>query len=190
MNRINLPSLSIIFLTFALSIISCGGDDDPKEKKPVVKPAVTVDLTDNQQVIRGFGGATAFRADQPISDQDMDKLFGTGDGEIGLNILRIRVATEDQWRGLELAHAKKAKARGAIIVASPWSPPAEMKTNGELVGGSLKTESYEDYANYLNDFATYMAENDAPLYAISIQNEPDIQVDYESCDWTSRYGIS
>lgn len=70
-------------------------------------------------------------------------------------------------------------------MATPWSPPAEMKTNNALISGSLKTESYEAYANYLNDFAAYMETNGAPLEAIGIQNEGDYQVSYESCDWTA-----
>ena len=30
-----------------------------------------------------------------------------------------------------------------------------------------------------------MADNGVPLYAVSIQNEPDVSVDYESCDWNA-----
>ena len=60
-----------------------------------------------------------------------------------------------------------------------------MKTNNSLIVGSLKTDSAAAYATYLNDFANYMSANGAPLYAISVQNEPDISVTYESCDWTA-----
>jgi glucuronoarabinoxylan endo-1,4-beta-xylanase len=31
-----------------------------------------------------------------------------------------------------------------------------------------------------------MSDNGVPLYAISLQNEPDIQVSYESCDWSPQ----
>ena len=34
------------------------------------------------------------------------------------------------------------------IIASPWSPPAWMKTNDHLHGGSLKADVYSSYANY------------------------------------------
>jgi glucuronoarabinoxylan endo-1,4-beta-xylanase len=30
-----------------------------------------------------------------------------------------------------------------------------------------------------------MSTNGAPLYAVSVQNEPDVRVTYESCDWTA-----
>ncbi|MBN2347472.1 MAG: hypothetical protein JXJ22_01460 [Bacteroidales bacterium] len=146
-----------------------------------------IDLTDTRQIIRGFGGATVFRPTVPLTSEELDLLFGNEDGQIGLSILRIRVVSDDDsyWRGVELSNAQGAVARGAAVVASPWSPPIRMKTNTDLTGGSLKPDSYADYATYLNNFAEYMAANNAPLYAISIQNEPDIQVDYESCDWTS-----
>jgi O-glycosyl hydrolase len=35
-----------------------------------------------------------------------------------------------------------------------------------------------------------MADNGVPLHAISVQNEPDIQVTYESCDWTPEQLIT
>jgi glucuronoarabinoxylan endo-1,4-beta-xylanase len=145
----------------------------------VISPSVV------EQNISGFGAATIFRLNSPLNASDMDKLFGIGEGQIGLSILRIRVATDDYARGIELEHAKLASARGAKIMATPWSPPAEMKTNNDLVSGSLKPDSYEDFANYLNDFAAYMEDNGAALEAIGIQNEGDYQVSYESCDWTA-----
>lgn len=144
-----------------------------------------IDVANQHQVIRGFGGATAFMPTQPLSDSDLDTLFGNGPGQIGLTFLRIRVASDDAWRAVELANARGAEQRGALVIGTPWSPPASMKTNGSLVGGSLKASSYADYAAYLNDFAKYMATQGAGLYAISVQNEPDISVTYESCDWTA-----
>ncbi len=153
---------------------------------PAVQAATAVvDVASQHQIIRGFGGATVFMPTQPLSTADLDTLFGNGPGQIGLSLLRIRVATDDAWRAVELANAQGAKARGAEVMATPWSPPAAMKTNASLIGGSLKTSSYADYATYLNDFAKYMTANGASLYAISVQNEPDISVTYESCDWTA-----
>lgn len=154
---------------------------------PLLGATARVDVAEVHQTIRGFGGATVFQPpDLPASltDAELDALFGTAAGQIGFTILRIRVAADDAWRAIELSHAQRAKARGAIVIATPWSPPAEMKTNNSLVSGSLKPESYAAYARYLNDFAADMAAHGAGLYAISVQNEPDFEVTYESCDWT------
>jgi glucuronoarabinoxylan endo-1,4-beta-xylanase len=59
-----------------------------------------------------------------------------------------------------------------------------MKDNTNRVGGSLLPQHYTNYAHYLNNFAGFMASNGVPLKAISIQNEPDWNADYDSCVWT------
>lgn len=145
---------------------------------------VQIDAAATEQVIRGFGGATVFLPTTPLTDGDLDTLFGNGPGQIGLTLLRIRVASDPSWRPIELSNARGAIARGASVIATPWSPPAAMKDNNSIVAGSLLASAYADYAKYLNGFAAYMSTNGAPLYAISVQNEPDISVTYESCDWT------
>jgi glucuronoarabinoxylan endo-1,4-beta-xylanase len=142
----------------------------------------TINLSQTHQTLRGFGGASAWLGQ--LSDANMDTLFGTGPGTIGLSVLRIRIAPDNNWND-ELQNAKKAVARGAIVMATPWTPPASMKTNNNVVGGKLKPSEFGNYANYLQGFANFMSSNGAGLFAISIQNEPDIQVTYESCDWTA-----
>jgi glucuronoarabinoxylan endo-1,4-beta-xylanase len=180
------PSLLIV-LVVGLIAIGCKKKDGTVTPSPPITTSYNseVNLTSTQQTIRGFGGATVFRPD--LTDADINTLFGTSDNQLGLSILRIRVNPfgSTQW-GTELSNAKRAKALGAIVMATPWSPPASMKTNNNTTGGKLSTSSYADYATYLNSFADYMKTNGAELYALSIQNEPDIQVTYESCDWTAQ----
>jgi glucuronoarabinoxylan endo-1,4-beta-xylanase len=144
-----------------------------------------INISVMKQIIRGFGGATVFQPTAPLNNDQLDQLFANGPGQLGLTLLRIRIAADANWRAIELANAQGAKARGAEILATPWSPPASMKTNASLISGSLKPDAYAEYATYLNDFANYMAANNASLYALSIQNEPDIVVTYESCDWNA-----
>jgi glucuronoarabinoxylan endo-1,4-beta-xylanase len=114
----------------------------------------------------------------------MDKAYTSNGGCVGLQINRIRIDPTNAWT-TELNNAKKAKARGAIVFATPWTPPASMKTNGSTIHGSLLTSQYGAYASYLNSFASYMSTNGASLYAISVQNEPDWDPDYESCTYTT-----
>lgn len=60
------------------------------------------------------------------------------------------------------------------IMASPWSPPAWMKTNGSLIGGRLVNDPriYFSYALYLLKFLeAYRAAGVAVSY-LSVQNEP------------------
>jgi glucuronoarabinoxylan endo-1,4-beta-xylanase len=147
---------------------------------------VNVDLNDTQQTIRGFGGMNFPRWIGTLTNAQVDTAFGNGSGQIGLTILRIDVPYNSyNWSGEVSAAQRAIDNHGAIVFASPWSPPASMKTSGSTTGGELKTDCYDDYADHLSDFADYMSSNGAPLYAISLQNEPDVTVTYESCDWTS-----
>ena len=167
-------------------LFSCKKNNKTDESTPTVEAAVTVLANDNKQVIQGFGCATVFTPPNTsaLSSEEFDRLFGSANGQVGLNILRIRIASDDAWRATELNYAKAAIQRGAIILASPWSPPARMKTNNSIISGKLIPDSAAAYAKYLNDFALYMANSGAPLHAVSVQNEPDWDTNYESCVWT------
>jgi glucuronoarabinoxylan endo-1,4-beta-xylanase len=189
-----MKKLTFILVPLAASCIiiaspfySCKKSNSSGNNPPTPPPVATIDLSANQQVIRGFGAATVFLPSAALNATELDKLFGTADGQVGLSILRIRLASDDDpnWRSIELANAQGAKQRGAIVMATPWSPPARFKTNGSIIGGSLITDSSAKYATYLDNFAKYMATNNAALYAVSVQNEPDISVTYESCNWTA-----
>jgi len=138
------------------------------------------------QIIRGFGAANIVQWRADMTDSEIETAFGKGEGQLGFTILRIRIQPDSNSWYTNVATAKKAYEKGAIIIASPWSPPASMKTNNSLVGGQLREDAYDDYAKHLNAFVKYMEKQGIPIYAVSIQNEPDIQVTYESCDWTAE----
>jgi glucosylceramidase len=58
------------------------------------------------------------------------------------------------------------------VMATPWTPPAWMKSEGSLQAGSLRTTAYEAYANYLVKFIqAYQAEG-VPIASLTVQNEP------------------
>jgi len=139
-----------------------------------------------EQVIRGFGAANILPWRPDMTSDEIQTAFGTGEGELGFSILRLRVPNQEGEFSVNVSTAKAAYDMGVTIIASPWSPPASMKTNNNTTGGSLKENNYQDYADHLKSFADYMEDNGVPLYAISVQNEPDIQVGYESCDWTPQ----
>lgn len=148
-------------------------------------PTASVNTENKRQIIRGFGAANIVQWRADMTDSEIETAFGTGDGQLGFSILRIRIQPQSSLWSTNVPTAKKAHEMGVTIVASPWSPPASMKTNNNLVGGELREDAYDDYAAHLNSFVEYMASQGVPVYAVSVQNEPDITVSYESCDWNA-----
>jgi glucuronoarabinoxylan endo-1,4-beta-xylanase len=91
------------------------------------------------------------------------------------------VGGQSAW-GTEKSNATNAKANGAkYVMATPWSPPASMKSNSNTIAGELNPSSYGDYAAYLKSYAQYMG---SAVDVISIQNEPNVKVTYVSCTWS------
>ena len=144
-----------------------------------------INFDSTHQIISGFGGANVIIFGRPnMTDSQIETAFGTGEGQLGFTILRLSIQNNSNQWSTNVNAARKAYDMGAKIIASPWSPPASMKSNSSTIGGELNESSYADYAAHLNAFADYMSNNGAPIYAISVQNEPDISVTYESCDWS------
>lgn len=72
-------------------------------------------------------------------------------------------------------------------MAAPWSPPAFMKTNGEMNhGGKLKREYYEAWAAYFVKFLEAYKEAGIPVRFLTTQNEPMAVQTWDSCIYTSE----
>ncbi len=176
--------LAGLALAGAPLVVGCA-DSGIEPTEPTTAATATVDLAATQQVIRGFGGASILPWRPDMTADQVNTAFGSGPGQLGLTILRIRVPRASDEFGAQVPTARLARSLGAIVIASPWSPPESMKTNNNLVGGELRADSYGAYAAHLRAFADSMAANGAPLRGLSIQNEPDVTVDYESCHWNA-----
>ncbi|PKP10720.1 MAG: glycosyl hydrolase [Bacteroidetes bacterium HGW-Bacteroidetes-4] len=73
------------------------------------------------------------------------------------------------------------------LLASPWSPPAWMKTNQHMLqGGELKPEHYQTWANYFVRFIEAYRAKQIPVWAVSVQNEPMAVQTWESCVYTAE----
>jgi len=66
------------------------------------------------------------------------------------------------------------------IIASPWSPPAWMKTNENLKRGKLKDKYIGALAVYFRKFIEAYEKQGIPIYALTLQNEPLLEIDYPS----------
>jgi glucuronoarabinoxylan endo-1,4-beta-xylanase len=152
--------------------------------------AVIIDWNYTQQVMDGFGTAqggvfvrTLYDWPEPQRSQIMDLAFSRADG-IGLTIFRAAIlpelelsrgAWDDQNDFKQVWIMKQALARSPMkFFGTVWSPPAWMKSNAHLIGGELKPENYQDFADFLAHYAgEYARANDVDIYAVSMANEPD-----------------
>ncbi|MFF9248353.1 RICIN domain-containing protein [Streptomyces globisporus] len=137
----------------------------------------------------------------------LKSLFSTeGDG-IGLNYLRQPLGSTDfdantnpytyedtrgafsidRDRSQIIPVLKQATAVNPAIrfMGSPWSPPAWMKTNNSLNGGSLRTEHYQTYADYLVKAIRAYGQEGITLTDLTAQNEPEFATSYPSMSMTS-----
>lgn len=71
------------------------------------------------------------------------------------------------------------------IFASPWTPPAWMKTGGNLCGGYMREEFIECYADYMVKYIQAYAKHGIKISAITPQNEPNTQQEgcMTACVW-------
>lgn len=73
------------------------------------------------------------------------------------------------------------------LFASPWSPPAYMKTNGALFeGGKLKEEFKDLWAHFYAKFIKAYKAEGIKISAITVQNEPKAAQSWESCVYTAE----
>ncbi|MGQ1788247.1 MULTISPECIES: glycoside hydrolase family 30 protein [unclassified Saccharicrinis] len=80
-----------------------------------------------------------------------------------------------------------AEAGGEMTMyVSPWSPPAFMKDNNNMLrGGKLLPEYYQSWANYYVKFIQEYEKEGLPIWGLTIQNEPMAVQTWESCIYTA-----
>lgn len=128
------------------------------------------------------------------------ELFGPTEESVGLSCLRLSIGASDlglkdfSYWGLRRGTKNPDIARFNLsagdrevvpvlqeilainpavkIMASPWSAPPWMKTNGSYVGGRLKPEYYAAYARYFIRYVETMRAHGIHVSAVTPQNEP------------------
>jgi glucosylceramidase len=80
----------------------------------------------------------------------------------------------DEAQILPLLRAAERINPRLTIMATPWSPPAWMKTSGSLIGGRLidNPKIYFSYALYLVKFVAAYRAQGVHVDALTVQNEP------------------
>jgi O-glycosyl hydrolase len=153
--------------------------------------------TNRFQYVRGYGGMDTAWANFPEQKpEDMETMYNP-DWGMGFNINRIMISPANtnvnvtirdlinRHRPYYYENVKIVNKYGGYNLASPWSPPKEWKSNNSINGGGILIYAYrQQYANYLRAFAKNMYDAGAPIYAISISNEPNYTAGYDGCEWT------
>jgi glucuronoarabinoxylan endo-1,4-beta-xylanase len=146
------------------------------------------------QTLEGFGGSGGWWEDVLVTHPKKTLIYNMLFDELGLDIYRFRNAyghdTAYLDRTEEIVAAAKMRNPNLMIMVSSWSPPAYLKSNDSVNGGTLKKDAYGQYM--YDEFAQWWADSLADFYArdmnpdyVSIQNEPEFEFSYDSCKFAS-----
>jgi len=83
--------------------------------------------------------------------------------------------------------AEKMRQDKLCLLASPWSPPAWMKSNNDMNHGGYLLDKYKDvWANYYLKFMEHYANQGIHIFALTVQNEPAAKQIWDSCLYTAE----
>jgi glucuronoarabinoxylan endo-1,4-beta-xylanase len=149
---------------------------------------VSVNTNATNQTISGFGAAIAYYEAWLTAHSNKEDIYNLIFSDLNLGILRLRNVSGYTDSSLTNVQEIVQKANTSLghsidILLSSWSPPARLKANSVLNGGTLlKTDGafvYGAFAQWwYNAIQYYINAGITPTY-ISMQNEPD----YENTGW-------
>lgn len=151
---------------------------------------ITVDSSKEYQRIDGFGGAMTSSAAQVIGDSAkkdsmISDLFGTGDGQAGLTMVRSPIGASDMQasdddsvytledsqgsfnatptdgasRQVKMLQAAKSKTGSDFkLIGTPWTAPAWAKKGKQLTGNECGTDENELDRGQVDAYAGYFAD--------------------------------
>ncbi len=92
------------------------------------------------------------------------------------------IAHDLRYRIPLIKRAMAASGNKLRLFASPWSPPAFMKDNNDMLhGGHLRPEYARAWARYFAKFVESYRKEGVPVWGVTIQNEPMATQTWESC---------
>lgn len=181
------------------------------------QPTIFVDPAHTYQTYMGVGGAITDASAETFAklpkaqQQELLKAYYHPKDGINYTIARTNINSCDfssgsytyvsdndkELRSFNIAHdmqykvpmIKQAMATNGKVqlYVSPWSPPAWMKDNNNMLqGGKLKPEFANSWANYYVKFIKAYESIGIPVWGLSVQNEPMAKQRWESCIFTSE----
>ncbi|MBE0679595.1 MAG: glycosyl hydrolase, partial [Bacteroidales bacterium] len=114
---------------------------------------------------------------------DMYTYVEEGDKELET----FSIAHDEKYK-IPLIKKAMEKAGGNLpLFVSPWSPPAWMKDNNDMLyGGTLLPEYYQSWAEYYVKYIEALEQSGVPVWGLSVQNEPMARQTWESCIYTAE----
>jgi len=98
------------------------------------------------------------------------------------DLTSFSIAHDLRYRIPLIKRALAATGNRLKLFASPWSPPAYMKNNNDMLhGGHLRPEFYRAWAIYYTKFIKSYRQAGVPIWGITVQNEPMATQTWESC---------
>ena len=130
-------------------------------------------------------GYTVARTNINSCDFSSDMYTYIAEGDKELKTFNIE---HDKKFKIPFIKAAMQAAGGKLnLFASPWSPPAFMKDNNDMLqGGKLKPEFYDSWAMYFTKFIKAYEKEGVPVWGISVQNEPMAKQRWESFIYTAE----
>lgn len=97
------------------------------------------------------------------------------------------IAPDKQYRIPMIKKAIEAAGGKLTMYVSPWSPPAFMKDNNNMLkGGKLLPEFRQSWADYYVKFIKAYEAEQIPIWGLTVQNEPMATQKWESCIYTAE----
>ena len=97
------------------------------------------------------------------------------------------IAHDKEFRIPLIKQAIAAAGGKLTLFASPWSPPAWMKENNDMLhGGKLLPKFDQSWANYFVKFIKAYEAEGIPVWGLTVQNEPMATQKWESCIFTGE----
>ena len=179
--------------------------------------AVFVNPAKTFQTYLGIGGAITDASSEvfaKLNAEQQEKLLNSlfGENGIGYNIIRTSIHSSDfglashtyieegdsNLSTFTIAKDKENRipfikrsmeliGDDLVFYASPWSPPAFMKSNKNMLqGGKLLPEFRQVWADYYVKFIEAYEQEGIPVWGLTIQNEPMATQRWESCIYSAE----
>lgn len=96
------------------------------------------------------------------------------------------ISHDEKYR-LPLIKKAMTTAGGLTVYVSPWTPPAWMKDNNDLLhGGKLLPQYGQAWANFYVRYIQELEKRGIPVWGLTVQNEPLAVQRWESCVFTAE----